>query len=108
MLNRVLYIYIFDVVEFIYYLSFYCFGMFSSLMEPLEAAVLLNSFVIIQSFLLQLLCDHPEFLISSLLWSVYSLKHSGFIFSRNKGECHTPEPPPPQRAADWDQHQRQC
>lgn len=30
--------------------------MFSSLMEPLEAAELLNSFVITQSFLFNLLC----------------------------------------------------
>lgn len=59
-LNRVLCIYLFDALEFIYYLSFYCFGQFSLLMETLEASVLLDSF------------DHPEFLISASLWSVYS------------------------------------
>lgn len=65
MLNRVLYIYIFDVVAFIYYLSFYCFGRFSFLMQPLEVAAILNSF------------DHVEFLILPALWSAYVQKQDG-------------------------------
>lgn len=54
-----LYIYIFDAVDFIYYLSFYCFRIFYFLMEALKAAVLLHSFV------------HLEYLISIVLLSAY-------------------------------------
>lgn len=48
-------------------LNSYCFGRFSFLMQPLEAAVILNLF------------DHVEFLISAALWSVYVSKHDGLI-----------------------------